>query len=580
MIKARKILENINAYEIDKFNDYESLKLDSNESQYAPCKSVLSALAQFGELNISRYPAYGELINKIAQNFGLKQQNILPTNGADEALSVVINTFLEKGEELLCFMPTFSMPKIYSLTCEGTFRSIDYYTKWVFDAEKLISQVNENTKIIYVTSPNNPTGEMASLEDVEKILNKFPDKILLLDITYINFAQNKIAYWDLIEKYSNLIIVKSFSKDYALAGLRLGVILSQSENIINCKKVISPYSVNNCAVVAGIAALANVNYIAEINEKNNIARSQLHGFLQQMGFKPYKSEANFILCDFLNYCDFVFEKLKMANIKVRKFDKKSILSSCLRITVPNIDDLEKFKKALCAKNLLVFDLDGVVFDVSNSYRLAIKETFKYFAKKELQDFEIEEAKARGGLNCDWLATQYLLEKHGFIVEFDNVKTVFQQMFFNHQNEGSKGIIDNEKLLISKETFENLSKTCDFAVFTGRPKDEAIYSLEKFGILKYFSKIVTQDDLEQDKQKPHPQGLLDIKSNAYYDSIKYFGDTIDDIKAGLSAGVTPYGVIAPNSNTGELLVNAGAKKVIADISKLEEILNSEEIINVN
>lgn len=580
MIKSKKTLEGILPYETPKYAQSCILKLDSNENPYGASPEVIEALKNITPVQISHYPHYGELIDKIAQKFCVKDKEVLVTNGADEALSVIINTYLESGEELICFTPTFSMPKLYANICSGTFRGVDYYTKWVFDADKLIEQVNQNTKIIYVTSPNNPTGELAAIEDIEKILTNCPNAALILDVTYINFASRDINYYELIKKYENLFIVKSFSKDNGLAGLRLGIILSNEKNIIECKKVVSPYSVNACAVCAGIAAINDSGYEKYIKEQVRTSREALCSGLLELGFRVYKSEANFVLCDFGNYCDFIYKKLELANIKVRRFSSPDNLKNCLRITAPKVEDLGKFFEALKKKDLLVFDLDGVVFDVSNSYRLAIKETFKFFANKELQDEEIQKAKELGGLNCDWDLTKFLLEKHGINIEFEKIKEVFQNMFFNPQNNGSKGLIDNEKLALPQEKFEELSEKYDFAAFTGRPLDEALYSLEKYGILKYFTKIISQDDLDKDKRKPNPEGLNRIKRETIYDKIYYFGDTIDDVYSAVASFTPVYGIAKKDSKNAQILMEAGAKDIIEDISCLDKFLETEEKVHAN
>ena len=575
MIKPKKALENITCYQTPKYAEVCTLKLDSNENPYGASKEVLEALKCLTPAQISHYPHYGELIDKIAQKFNVNDIQVLVTNGADEALNVIINTYLECGDELLCFMPTFSMPRLYATACSGDFRGVDYYTKWVFDADKLIEQINEKTKIIYITSPNNPTGELASINDVEKILSKFPQIALILDITYINFAKEKVDYYSLVNKYDNLFIVKSFSKDSGLAGLRLGIILSDKKNILECKKVISPYTVNAAAISAGIASINDVEYEKYIKEQIQTSRDALYMGLCELGFKPYKSEANFILCDFGQYCEFIYNKLNMAGIKVRRFSSDDKLKNCLRITTPKVEDLGVFFDALKTKDMLVFDLDGVVFDVSNSYRLAIKETFKHFAQKEISGKEIQEAKDMGGLNCDWDLTKFLLEKHGVEASFDEIKDVFQGMFFNPQNKDSKGIIDNEKLSIPQEVFQILANKYDFAVFTGRPRDEALYSLEKFNILKYFTKIISQDDIENEKRKPHPEGLNRIKRETYYNEICYFGDTIDDVYSAVASSTQVFAVAKKGTKAAEILLEAGASNIVDDISKLDEFLKQKE-----
>ena len=580
MIKPKKAVGNISPYTTAKYAQVCSLKLDSNENPYGASKEVLLALKELSNYQVSRYPHYGELIDKLAQKFKLSDSEVMPTNGADEALSVIINTYLDINDELLCFMPTFSMPKLYATSCLGKFRSVNYYTKWVFDADKLLENVNLNTKIIYITSPNNPTGECAKIDDIEKILLKYPTIAVILDITYINFASNAPDYCSLVKKYDNIFIVKSFSKDYGLAGLRLGVILSQKNNIEQCRKIISPYSVNIAAICAGIASLDDFEYENHIKEQIAISRNALISGFTELGFRPYKSEANFILCDFSKYCDFVYWKLNSSGIKVRRFENSETLINCLRITTPKVQDIGMFFNVLRKKDMLVFDLDGVVFDVTNSYRSAIKETFKYFANQDISDNKIQQAKELGGLNCDWDLTRYLLQSYGIDVELDDIIKVFQGLFFNPEKEGKKGLIDNEELIIKPEIFEKLSERYDFCAFTGRPKDEAIYSLEKYGILKYFCKLITQDDIEKEKRKPHPEGLSRIKRETFYNNIYYFGDTLDDIYAGIASSTEVYGVAKVGTKNAELLAKAGAKEIINDMSKIDIFLENKEYKNAD
>ena len=270
----------------------------------------------------------------------------------------------------------------------------------------------------------------------------------------------------------------------------------------------------------------------------------------------------------------------MAGIIVRRLSSDDKLKNCLRITTPKVEDLGLFFNALKTKDMLVFDLDGVVFDVSNSYRLAIKETFKHFAHKEISDKQIQEAKDMGGLNCDWDLTKFLLKKHGFEVGFNEIKEVFQNMFFNPENEGSKGIIDNEKLSIPQEVFQTLADKYDFAVFTGRPRDEAIYSLDKFNILKYFTKIISQDDIEHKKRKPHPEGLERIKRETYYNKICYFGDTIDDVYSAVASSTQVFAVAKKDTKGAKILLEAGASDIADDMSKLDEFLEQKEKAHAN
>ncbi len=576
MLKAKKILEDIPVYQTDEYYENYELKLDSNENVYGVSSKVLQALSDKNEKYISCYPCYGELLDKLSKKHLVEKNNILLTNGCDEAINVVFSTYLEKGDNVVSFAPTFSMPKIYANLNGAEFKEVEYKRKWVFDPEEIAKNVNKKTKIIHLTSPNSPTGEKIEVHDVELLIDNFPNIAIVIDVTYGFFVEEGQDFYELTKKYPNVIIVKSFSKDCSLAGLRLGYIVSNSKNIDNIRKIVSPYSVNNYAVKAGLAVLDDEKFLSDMKKEIIESRKMLISGLSKLGFKVYNSEGNFVLCDFGACSDFVYKKLLTNSIKVRNFGKKKNLENCFRITVPKKEDTKKVLNALLPKTMLVFDMDGVIFDVQNSYRAAIEKTFEYFAHQKLGEHEIQDCKNLGGLNCDWDLTEFLLKKYGINRDKKEIIDVFQRFFFNKNSNGSKGLIDNEKLLLDKNGFKKLSKIYDICVFTGRPKDEAVYSLQKFGILKYFNFIITRDDLPKNRQKPFPDGLNYIKKNSYYKDIYYFGDTTDDMLCAKSAGVRAMGVLPlneQNENYKNRLIQSGAEVVInniGDILKVSEV----------
>ncbi len=456
---------------------------------------------------------------------------------------------------------------------------IPYGKNQEFDYELYTSEISDKTKIIYLTSPNNPTGGVISPEVIKKLLSNYKDKLVVLDCTYINFSSiKKEEYYNLVREFDNLAVLKSFSKDYALAGLRLGYIYSNELNIREIKKVISPYSVNAAAVQAGIAALSDIPYYKEISEKISRAKEKLVSGLNSLGFGAFNTEANFILADFGDYSDFVYNKMNLHGVALKRFKKDSPMNGLFRIAAPREEDTEKLLNLLSPRPLFVFDLDGVVFDVRNSYRLAIKKTFEHFTDKICTDSDIQAVKNLHGMSNDWDVTAHLIKNAGVDVNYQDVVNVFQNMFFNPENKGSKGLIDNEELVFKNEFFEKLTKTADCAVFTARPQQEAFYSLEKYGIKKYFSYFICCEDVGKNC-KPSPFGLNKIKSSCLYNEIYYFGDTIDDIKAGMGANIKVFGIIPPHAvsvdETKIKLKEAGASGVFENPDLiLTELLNGD------
>jgi histidinol-phosphate aminotransferase len=572
MLRPKKSVEEMNGYYVPMYEKDWDIKIDSNENNYGPSPKVISAIQNTDYKKISFYPFYGELSQKIADYNNCSVDNIKVTNGADEAIQAIVQTYLEKGEKLLTLDCSFDMPVIYTQIQGGEVIKVPFKEKWIFPVNDFIEKLkDEKIKIVYIASPNNPTGSIINEQDIQKILENSTDKAVIIDETYANY--NGITHRELINKYNNIFITRSFSKDFALAGLRLGYIISNKENINNLKKVVSPFSVNQIAMAAGIAALEDIEYFNNIKNEITHSRAELSAFLTQIGGKVYNSYANFLLVDFEEKAEFTHNLLKKANISVKLFKKGSLLENHLRITVPTKAGLEKIKKVLTPKTSLVFDMDGVLVDARNSYRITIEKTYERITGKSVTQQEIQEAKNLGGLNNDWDLTKYLLEKAGHNVSYETIVDIFQDIYWKD----GKGLINNETPLFNRDLFEKLSKKYNLAIFTGRLKTEAMFALNKFGVCDLFYPIITTDDIPHGKCKPDPFGLNLMKQRTYSDKYYYFGDTKDDIIAAREAGFIPIGVLPPQDKSDKLsddYIKEGAKYVLNSINDVTTILEQK------
>lgn len=569
MLKPKKSVEDMNGYFVPMYEKQWDIKIDSNENNYGPSPKVIDALKNIDFHNISFYPFYGELSQKIADYQGFNIDNIKVTNGADEAIQAIVQTYLEQNDALLTVDASFDMPIVYSQIQGGKIVKVPFKNKWEFPIDEFITELNNpQIKIIYIATPNNPTGSIIEEESLIKILEKAKDKVVIIDETYANYAD--ISYKKFVNSYDNIFITKSFSKDFALAGMRLGYIISNEENIKNLKKVVSPFSVNAFAMKAGIAALSDIEYFEHIKSEVKESKKELKGFFEQLGAIVYNSYANFLLIDFKQKAEFIYNKLKKENISVKLYKKGSLLENHLRITIPTKTGVEKIKNTLKVKPSLVFDMDGVLVNAGNSYRLTIEKTYEKFSGKSITQKEIQAAKNLGGLNNDWDLTKYLLEKDGINVSYNDIVDVFQDIYWND----GKGLINNENALFDKKIFEELSKNYNLSIFTGRLRAEAMFALHKFDAEDLFYPIITTDDIPQGMGKPNPLGLNLIKdlmiSNEYF----YFGDTIDDILAAKSAEYAAVGILPPQDKSEELtkiLKEKGADKVLASVNDINTIL---------
>ena len=221
------------------------------------------------------------------------------------------------------------------------------------------------------------------------------------------------------------------------------------------------------------------------------------------------------------------------------------------------------------KDLLVFDMDGVLVEVTESYRATIQATVKHFTGDEPARHEIQDWKNRGGFNDDWLLSHRMIQARGGTTPYQEVVDYFQAIF---HGDGTNGLIRREEWIASDGLFTRLSQSHQLAVFTGRLRWEAKVTLDRFGH-DIFDPIVGADDVT--RTKPDPEGLIKIRSTVAHGKCWYVGDTVDDARASAAANVPFIGIAAPGNpryaELVDLLKTEGATVVLNDINSLEAAL---------
>jgi HAD superfamily phosphatase len=224
------------------------------------------------------------------------------------------------------------------------------------------------------------------------------------------------------------------------------------------------------------------------------------------------------------------------------------------------------------KPLLVFDMDGVLVDVTESYREAIAQTFGHFTKLEISNQQIQDYKNQGGWNDDWRLSHHIVTQAGMDVPFEEVKAYFQSIFL-----GENGLIMREQWVARPGALEKLNERFHFALFTGRPRPEAELTLKRFAPQLRFDPIIGMYDVEN--HKPAPDGLLRIAAANGASGLFYIGDTVDDARAARAAGVPFIGIAAPsNPRYLDLVFLFQAEKacaIVDDINYLEEVFSQGE-----
>ncbi len=220
---------------------------------------------------------------------------------------------------------------------------------------------------------------------------------------------------------------------------------------------------------------------------------------------------------------------------------------------------------------ILFDMDGVLVDVSDSYRQAIKKTAEFFLNKNVQLSEITGLKNKGGYNNDWDLTEAILINHDFYVKKEKITKIFQQLYLG---DSYNGLIAKESWLIDIKLLNNLKKNYKTGIITGRPRNEAEYCLRRFKTSPYFDVLIAMEDTPKGKGKPDPYGIKLAMNKIGVEKAFYLGDTIDDMKAALAAQIVAVGILTKNGSQEfqeRLLFEHGAKYVLKSANHIMEIL---------
>ncbi|ODS42210.1 MAG: histidinol-phosphate transaminase [Candidatus Altiarchaeales archaeon IMC4] len=321
-----------------------TIRLMSNENNYGASQRVMRAVEK-ANINLYTDPTYFELCKKIADYCGVKPENIIPANGSDEAMDFIGKVFLCEGDEVLSVSPTFSMYRIVAMMYGAKYNEVPLEADFSFDAERFIGSINENTKLVFLANPNNPTGTQIDRKDIKNIL-KSTDALVVIDEAYAEFSGESVA--DLAGEYKNLIVTRTFSKAFGLAGARLGYIIwgSAQTQIINLVR--QPWNISSFTNAAGISALGDVRYMQGCVGKIRSDRKRMADALKKSGFGVFPSGANFLFVDVSPMSsDSFFDKMLENKIVVRKFGKiAGFGGDYVRITVGTTEETDKFISAL------------------------------------------------------------------------------------------------------------------------------------------------------------------------------------------------------------------------------------------
>jgi histidinol-phosphate aminotransferase len=270
-----------------------ALRLDFNENTFAPSPRVIEQLRKITSEGLTKYPEreHGEQV--VANHFDLLPEQVLLTNGVDEAIHLLCLAFLEAEDEALICTPSFFMYDVSVQLMTPHLRHVQADETLAFPFERFLAAINQKTKLIIVASPNNPTGTVVPREQLLAIAAAAPHAVLMVDEAYFHFhGASTLAD---VSDVPNLIVARTFSKAYGLANLRLGMLAGNPELLRYIRKVASPYNVNGVALACLPAALEDEAYVRWYADQVKSGRERMAAGLRELGVPFFESHANFIL---------------------------------------------------------------------------------------------------------------------------------------------------------------------------------------------------------------------------------------------------------------------------------------------
>jgi len=338
-LQIKKSLENITPYRSERrhVNQEGWIFADWNEFLFSSSPKVLMEIKQF--VDIAKYPIDNseQLIELLCDYTHCEKSNISIYSGSDDALKDIFNTYLDHKKSAIIFQPTYS--QVESLILANTNNLL--ISKIVRPTEEHIYNFEdiERADVVYLVHPNNPTGKLLEKSKVENLINIYENKLFIIDEAYYEYSGDTFS--DLINKYQNLIITRTFSKAFGLAGLRIGYVLTNKQIIQNLNKVKNIKSVNSIATLAAINALKDFHYykacIQKVKDSKDLFYSKNKDYKK---LKVFQSSGNFVLIKSDNSEELI-KFLNSKKILVRDRSNMPGLKNCIRVTIGNINDSKK-----------------------------------------------------------------------------------------------------------------------------------------------------------------------------------------------------------------------------------------------
>jgi HAD superfamily hydrolase (TIGR01548 family) len=587
------------------------LRIDMNEGVLSneEARELLAPLRLVGPEALMRYPDDSGLVARYAAWLDRDPTSVLATAGADDAIDRIMRcvmcptTGTSRGDRVVITRPTFGVLGERALRVGARLDEVPW--GWGSFPVNRFVEVARGAACAFIVSPNNPTGLSITPEALRELRERLPGTLLVVDAAYEEFSRAPLTATAL--SLPDTLVLRTLSKAWALAGLRVGFVLGPPEEIASLRAIAPPFPIARSSLLIAERAIATQEEaMRQRVERVRGARQRLARRLAALATASNSTEesgaceagdgcparpcvapavtssdANFVL---LRHRDAsaLADRLRSLDVCVRRWPvqvgsideaEETSLAGAIRITVTG--ERTQDDRALAALEAamrpaaLLLDMDGVLVDVSGSYREAIRLTAASYGVT-IGAEEIAEAKRRGNANNDWVLTRRLLAARGVTVPIEEIIERFDGFYRGGEAEGSaRGLQSKERTLVDKRLLASVAALMPIGIVTGRPLRDAQAWLDRERLAATISVLVTMEDAPP-KPAPEPVELALARLGA--SSAWFVGDTVDDIRAArrCSLPVVPIGVCAPAEDgprTVEALRLAGASVVAGSVNEV-------------
>jgi histidinol-phosphate aminotransferase len=342
-LPVRKAILERRTYEAPAEGRLNKVRLDFNENTSGCGPAVLRALKKLTPQQFAMYPEYALPTRRLAAHFGVAEEELLLSNGGDDALRVFFDAFVEPDSSILICEPTFPMYRYYAEIAGARIDEVRYGGEMEFPLDEFVAALRTKPRVAFIANPNNPTGTLLQVDVIKKLLLAATDTALVIDEAYAEFSG--ITVLPLIRKYPQLFVTRTFSKAAGLAALRLGAVMACEESLAYLRRAMPPFPVNLAALVAAEAAVRDDSTLRSYVKQTKSLRESFAAELQKLGIKTFPSAGNFLLADFGAQGPVLFTKLAGLGILLRDRSKE-FAPGYVRITIGSPTEMRRLVKAI------------------------------------------------------------------------------------------------------------------------------------------------------------------------------------------------------------------------------------------